>query len=165
VEKEGGVIETHDDIPDNIREQLYAEEQQRLERLQKAPGHPATASTVPININVLPSQSSQPVTISSPASTDIAPSRTPPSSVIEITGSLELAVEEYTTWQLSRVSTASFKENVRKARDVTLENCLDLKQIYHDQDPDFFIAQGVKIGAARRFVGEINDWIEEKKLV
>lgn len=31
VEQEGGVVECHDDVPDNICEQLYAEEQQRLE--------------------------------------------------------------------------------------------------------------------------------------
>jgi hypothetical protein len=160
VEKEGGNIETHDDIPDNIREQLYAEEQQRLERRQKAPEHPTTGSTFPININVLPTQSSQSM-ISPPAGADIASLRTSPSNLIEIPGPLEVAVEEYTTWQLSRVSTECFRENVRKARDVTLENCLDLKQIHHDQDPEFFIRQGVKIGVARRFVSEINDWAQE----
>ncbi|KAE8159231.1 hypothetical protein BDV40DRAFT_273702 [Aspergillus tamarii] len=78
VEKEGGVIETHDDVPDTIREQLYAEEQQRLERRQKAPGHPATASTAPININILPAQPSQPVTVTSSANADIASPRTSP---------------------------------------------------------------------------------------
>jgi hypothetical protein len=26
VKKEGGIIETHDDVPESIREQLYAEE-------------------------------------------------------------------------------------------------------------------------------------------
>ena len=164
VEKEGGVIETHDDVPDTIREQLYAEEQQRLERRQKAPGHPATASTAPININILPAQPSQPVTVTSSANADIASPRTSPNKTIEIPGPLEVAVEEYTAWQLSRVSTESFRENVRKARDVTLENCLDLKQIYYDQDPNFFIGQGVKIGVARRFVSEISDWVKEYEL-
>lgn len=99
--------------------------------------------------------------ISPPAGADIASLRTFPSNPIEIPGPLEVAVEKYTTWQLSRVSTESFRENVRKARDVTLENCLDLKQIHHDQDPEFFIRQGVKIGVARRFVSEISDWVQE----
>lgn len=44
VEQKGGVIECHDDVPDNIREQLYAEEQQRLEQRQMVPGHPASGS-------------------------------------------------------------------------------------------------------------------------
>ncbi|EFW14609.1 conserved hypothetical protein [Coccidioides posadasii str. Silveira] len=32
--EQGGVLETHDDVPDTIREQLYAEEQQSVERQQ-----------------------------------------------------------------------------------------------------------------------------------
>ncbi|KAF7136924.1 hypothetical protein CNMCM5793_006586 [Aspergillus hiratsukae] len=162
VEKEGGIIETHDDIPDSIRGQLYAEEQQRLERRQKAPEHPA--NTFPININVLGAQQSQPMMISQPASAELGSLRTSSSCAIDIPGPLEVAMEEYTVWQLSRVSADTFRENVRKARDVTLENCLDLKQIYYDRDPDFFVRQGVKIGVARRFVSEISDWVKEHKL-
>jgi hypothetical protein len=45
--------------------------------------------------------------------------------------------------------------NINKARDMTLENCLDLMQIYEDQDPGFFVKHGVKVGAARRFVRDI----------
>ena len=53
--EQGGPLETHNDVPDDVREQLYAEEQQDAERQRKR-----TASTVaglpPINItNVLPS--------------------------------------------------------------------------------------------------------------
>lgn len=38
---------------------------------------------------------------------------------------------------------------------MTLENGLDLMQIYEDQDPDFFVKRGVSLGAARRFVSDI----------
>lgn len=45
-----------------VREQLYAEERQWLEKQHKAPTHPRTETMFPlININVLPTQSSQPV--------------------------------------------------------------------------------------------------------
>jgi hypothetical protein len=44
--------------------------------------------------------------------------------------------------------------NIRKTRGMTLENCLDLKQLYYDQDPDFFVGEGVKIWVARRFVSK-----------
>jgi hypothetical protein len=50
-------------------------------------------------------------------------------------------VEEYTEWQQSRVSNETFRDNIKKARDVTLENCLDFMQIYEDQDPGFCQAQ------------------------
>jgi hypothetical protein len=60
------------------------------------------------------------------------------------------------------VSSDAYKENIEKARDIALENCLDLGQI-HAENPDFFVKQGVKIGAARRFVSHIRLWLEEKK--
>ncbi|RJE21196.1 hypothetical protein PHISCL_06472 [Aspergillus sclerotialis] len=75
-------------------------------------------------------------------------------------GLLDVAVEEYTEWQRSWVSNESFRDNINKARDVTLENCLDLMQIYEDQDPSFFVRHGVKLGAARRFVRDIGVWVK-----
>ena len=78
-------------------------------------------------------------------------------------GLLDVAVEEYTGWQQSRVSNETFRDNIKKARDVTLENCLDLMQIYEDQDPGFFVKHGVKVGAARRFVRDIGLWVKQRR--
>ncbi|KAK2797048.1 hypothetical protein FQN50_009342 [Emmonsiellopsis sp. PD_5] len=89
--------------------------------------------------------------------------RTGQAGSINIPGPLEVAVEDYTIWHLSRVSTGNFKDNIRKAHDIALENCLDLKQILGDEDPNFFLKHGVKIGAARRFVSNIPLWIEYHK--
>lgn len=58
----------------------------------------------------------------------------------------------------------TFKENIQKARDVALENCLDLKQIHEDQNPEYFIKHGVKAGAARRFVGDIGCWANRREV-
>jgi len=53
--EQGDTLQSHDDVPEYIREQLVAEEQQRLERLPNAPANAATPLP-PINItNVLPS--------------------------------------------------------------------------------------------------------------
>ncbi|KAJ5998521.1 hypothetical protein N7451_006331 [Penicillium sp. IBT 35674x] len=106
--EQGGLLETHEDVPDSVREQLCTE-------------------------------------------------------LIMVDGLLDVAVEEYTEWQQSRVSNETFKDNINKARDVTLENCLDLMQIYEDQDPDFFVKHGVKLGAARRFVHDIGLWVNRRK--
>ncbi|EKV11632.1 Short chain dehydrogenase/reductase family protein [Penicillium digitatum PHI26] len=57
--QQGGVMETHDDIPESLREQLYAEENQRLERQKKSSNNPASGLTCPpIHLHVLPSFSS-----------------------------------------------------------------------------------------------------------
>ncbi|KAJ5543730.1 hypothetical protein N7513_007238 [Penicillium frequentans] len=134
--QQGGVIETHDDIPDNVREQLYAEENQRLERRKKSSDSSTCGSTChPVHFH-LPSQMPIPTT----------------------TVTAE-TVKKYATWHQSRVSSETFRENIQKVRDVALENCLDLKQIHDDQDPEFFVENGVKAGAARRLVSYIVRWV------
>ncbi|KAL2005532.1 hypothetical protein VTN00DRAFT_2743 [Thermoascus crustaceus] len=160
--EQGGIIETHDDIPDTVRKQLYAEERQRLEKQHKAPNYLTTGSMLPpININVLPTQSSQSLVSSSSA--EAIPPVTGQPHYIEIPGPLEDAVEECTNWQLSWVNTEIFTDNIERARDIVLENCLDLNQILHKIDPNFFIKQGMKIGVAHRFVRDITLWLERHK--
>jgi hypothetical protein len=44
-----------------------------------------------------------------------------------------------------------------------LENGLDLEQVFQDQDPEFLIGKGVKIGIARRFIQDIQRWVEGVK--
>lgn len=54
--EQGGVLETHDDVPDSVREQLYAEGNQRLDKKKKAADNSTTGSMCPpININNFPS--------------------------------------------------------------------------------------------------------------
>jgi hypothetical protein len=61
------------------------------------------------------------------------------------------------------VSDEKLKAEFRKARDTALEDGLDLMQVHEDQDPEFFIKNGVKRGIARRFVGDINYWVKNCK--
>lgn len=64
--EKGGVLDTHDDVPDDVRKQLYDEERQRFSKENKSSNNLTTGSTLPpININVLPTQSSQPLISSS----------------------------------------------------------------------------------------------------
>lgn len=44
-----------------------------------------------------------------------------------------------------------------------IENGLDLEQVYKDQNPNFFIEKGIKIGVARRFVEDIGIWVKNVK--
>jgi hypothetical protein len=44
-----------------------------------------------------------------------------------------------------------------------LDNGLELEQVYKDQDPEFFIDKGIKMGVARRFVDDIRRWVEDVK--
>lgn len=157
--EEGGILESHDDVPDDVREDLYAEETQRQKKKQKSNDQLGGSMGQPININVLPAQLSQSVTPVTAGTAGLV-SNTTSTDFIDISGLLDIAVEEYTDWHLSRVSRETYRDHLIKARDVAIENCLDLKQIFTDQDPAFFVRQGVKIGVARRFVSDIPDWVK-----
>lgn len=151
----GGTLETHDDVPDDIREQLYAEEQQDVERQRKR-----TASSVtglaPINItNVLPSQTS-----TWPAETE--PSK--PSSPLDIPGQLDVAVKKYSEWQCTRVTNKALKMEYQKVYHITLDEGLDLELIYEEQNAQFYIDKGIKSGIAQRFVRDIKKWAKQYKL-
>jgi hypothetical protein len=74
---------------------------------------------------------------------------------------LDIAVSKYSCWQQSRGDCETLKDDIKKACDLAIKNGLDLNQIHEDQDPDFFIKHGVKVGVARRFVSDIRDWVEQ----
>ncbi|KAJ5375111.1 hypothetical protein N7517_007117 [Penicillium concentricum] len=154
--EEGGLLDTHNDIPDTFREQLYKEENQRLEKKKSSNNSSSYSTCPPININnnILPVASSHIPLSTSPTYKGVLAKRNF-IKPITIHGFLNVAVNEYTEWQQSRVTNETFRDNINKAHNVTLENCLDLMQIYEDQDSSFFVTHSVKIGAARRFVGDI----------
>jgi hypothetical protein len=81
--EQGGRIRAHDEVPEDIRQQLYEEEQQRLEGQQKASSASATGPA-PIHItNVLPGPSH-------------APTKQPVASAtcsLDLPGLLDVAVE------------------------------------------------------------------------
>ncbi|CZR67953.1 uncharacterized protein PAC_17852 [Phialocephala subalpina] len=99
--QDGHTLETHVDVPKNIREKPYAEEQKSLERHQKAP-RTSTSSLPPINItNVLHVPSCQTFhLVSSPAgpSAPDMPSRATQNDRLDIPGCLHEQVEDYFAW-------------------------------------------------------------------
>jgi hypothetical protein len=75
---------------------------------------------------------------------------------------LDAAVEEYSDWQQSRVRREDQKVNIQNMCDMALEHRLDLQQLHNDQDLDFFISRGIKIGVARRFIRDIKYWVQQQ---
>ncbi|KAJ5194381.1 hypothetical protein N7491_001719 [Penicillium cf. griseofulvum] len=138
---EGGILESHKDVPEAVRDELY--EEQKLEK-SKRKGGQAVGTGVqypPININVLLSQSTaHEIDLSAHKALGEWQALSP----LNIPGPRDLAVDEY-------------------VYNVMLENGLDLEQVYKDQDPKFFIEKGVKIGIARHFVEDIGKWVKNVK--
>ena len=159
--EKGGVLESHKDVPDEIQEELYMEEQQRLEKEKRKGGNIAGLGTPypPININVLPSYPAgvdiTAPTVSSAESKDV--------SLLKIPGFRDVAVKEYGEWLVSNVSDETLKAVFRQASDVTLSDGFDLEHVYKDRNAEFFVGKGIKPGIARSFVENIREWVENVK--
>ncbi|KAF2844062.1 hypothetical protein T440DRAFT_410910 [Plenodomus tracheiphilus IPT5] len=161
--QQGHILKTHDDVPDDIREQLYAEEQQQRER-QPAITSVPTPSFPPISItNVLPSQPHESTTSIANGIATITRKRSRDLD-LDIPGPRDAAVVAYTEWQQSNVVDQVLKDEFWKACDVTLGDGLDLEQVYENQDADFFVQSGVKRGVARRFIRDIDGWAKRYKV-
>ncbi|KAJ5301622.1 hypothetical protein N7508_006485 [Penicillium antarcticum] len=167
VEK-GGTVQSHDDVPDNIREDFYMEERHRLEsqqsknnKMTNTPG-----GCPPINFNFNGVQPSLPEELNSLANPPMLPS---PTSLFNddfnIPGLRDEAVREYTAWHEAQVGDDYLKAQFREARDVALANGLDLQLIYEDQNPSFFIDKGIVVGIARQFVRDIVKWVRSMRII
>ncbi|KAF2022548.1 hypothetical protein EK21DRAFT_119643 [Setomelanomma holmii] len=163
--QQGLVLSTHNDVPEEIRDQLYAEDHQRRERPASGSSI-STPSLPPITINnVMPSPSpfqDSPLLRSSSASS-ASHERLADSASLDISGPRDLAVMAYSDWQQSNVVDEAQKNEYQKACDLVLREMLDLEQVYEDQNPAFFIQGGVKSGVARRFVSDIARWARDHK--
>jgi hypothetical protein len=158
-------LQTYDVVPEDILQQLYAEEQQWLERRQTTTST-STSNFPSINImNALSAQPYQTLFGTSPTATLVSDlsSLSTPANRLDIPGLRDVAVKNYSNWQQSKVSDVALKVEFQKACHLTLADGLDLEQIREDQDPDFFIEKGVKRGIARRFVGDIGQWAKGYK--
>ncbi|KAJ5344402.1 hypothetical protein N7452_002406 [Penicillium brevicompactum] len=146
----GGCLDTHDDVPNDIRRDLVLESQKgRKSRKTDVTNGPSYPSTI---INVLPAQNGSTPIVSS--SLHNAPS----DEQVIITGPREVAVREYCEWLESRATDEAYKAGFRKICQVTLDNHLDLELILEDPDSGFFVERGIQIGTARRFLRDINEW-------
>jgi hypothetical protein len=162
--EQGHRLQSHDDVPENIREQLYAENQKRLERRPTTSVAPMS-SFPPITINnVMPSPASDSPSTASVNNSTMFRQRSSGSDCLDIPGPRDIAVAAYSDWQQGKVVDQTLQLEYQKACDATLRDGLDLEQVFEDQDTDFFIQSGVKRGVARRFVRDIGAWAELYKL-
>lgn len=144
--EEGHKVEKHDDMPKHLQDQIYAEEQQHLERKRKREPSPA-GRLPPIQItNVLPGAST-----------------TLPRSPIELAGFRDVNVGAYTDWHYSQVNSEIPKTQFKLCGTRTLEEGYDLEQLHEEQNFQFLVDGGVKIGYAKRYIRDIPKWAKQYK--
>ena len=160
----GHIVQSHDDVPDHIRQQLYTAANQSLERHKKQNGTP-TANVTPFNINVLPPQSCQTCTrVSSPAGA-LAPDMRSSTAIplLDVPGLLDEQVEHYCSWQQSRFKKATAKAEYKKACDWLIEEGMTLPLMLRDPNPKLLTDQGIKRGPAEHIMGDIDLWVKTKR--
>lgn len=157
--EDGNVLDTHKDVPEAIRELIYAKAHETSERKQKrkAPSEYPEASRPIKIVNVLPSSYRQ----DSPDSTaSSSPDRSSTRHTVDlqIPEPRDTAIRTYCQWQCNRVTSAEWKKGFQKAYTVAMKECMDLAHIFEDGDVEFFVTQGVQRGIARSFVSDIEKW-------
>ncbi|KAH6868907.1 hypothetical protein B0T10DRAFT_419197, partial [Thelonectria olida] len=161
--KQGYTLQTHDDVPPDVRDQLYAEDQQDASRKRKRAAS-SSADLPPIKItNVLPTHPTTPAdSVSRSASEPVEVISQAP-SYLGISGLRDVAVKQYADWHCSKVNNALWKTDFQKACRLTLEEGLDLEHVFADRDAAFFIEGGIRQGIARRWVDDVIIWDQEKR--
>jgi len=161
--EQGLVLKTHDDVPLYLRKQLYAEAQQRQNH-ERHKGSGPSSTSADINIIVLHAQS--PATAdNSYGNSALGGGHSPAEGrrlCVDVPGYRDTAVEDYCCWLESKVRSPRLKQEIRKARDRTLEQGFTLAQVYQDNSLADFIENDVKPGIARQWVDDIPTWAEER---
>jgi len=155
--EQGHSLQSHDGVLGKVREQLIAEEQQRLERRSGVTGT-STPNMPPVNIlNVLPTTSRSfpavsPGEVASAGSS--APCTLSPAPLV-IPGPRDVTVKLCSEWQQSQVADMELKIGLAKACGAPLKDGLDLEPLYEDRDSTFFVKRGAKRVIANYFVRDI----------
>ncbi|KAF4772716.1 hypothetical protein HER10_EVM0004022 [Colletotrichum scovillei] len=158
--QQGHNLDTHDDVPEEIRAQLYAQEQQGRKRKRQDSGSDS-AGHVPVIIhNHIPDY----VAASDRMSPDLGSPVGPPARPLPlcVDGLRDDAVEAYCKWHCSKVRSLNQKRYFQLAYNLTIERGLDLELVHEDNDAQFFIEQGVLEGVARRWVRDIEVYLDQE---
>ncbi|KAF4880973.1 hypothetical protein CGCFRS4_v016021 [Colletotrichum fructicola] len=157
--KREGMLKTHDDMPDFLRDQLYAEEEsyrRRRRRLDSTGSQHHVDVDNPVGLAVLEPAALPPAT--TPAVNPLGYHR----DILDIPGLRDDAMELYTEWQCSKIRDEGLKLDFRRACDVALEDGLDLELIHQGEDAAFFVERGVRRGIALRFIQDIKKWAQQQ---
>ncbi|KAK6441244.1 hypothetical protein LTR95_002525, partial [Oleoguttula sp. CCFEE 5521] len=158
---EGKKFESHQDVPNAIRQHLYAEANQRIERHQTTRRSP---STIPYT------QARTSTPAPTPGAMQCSPGQVPLSVVaaapstlerLKIPGSYEDAIHDYVKWQQDQAKTEDWIAQIAKAGDILLKGCYKLDLFYRKQLINLLTAEGVLDGIALTFHEDIPNWLPD----
>lgn len=152
----GNKLDGHNDIPDQVRQQLYAEADQRASRCQGrtlAPMQQLQADTQAIITT--PEQASSTAATITPAVLES----------LDIPGPHEDAIRNYVTWQQGQATSDEWISQYAKAGDILLKQGFKLGLFYERQLVDLLTDGGILRGIALTFHSEIPKWLSENRSI
>lgn len=122
----GVVIESHDDMPEDLREQIYREAEQSERRKQIHSTAPSS-SVLPIQItNVLPAHTAaQAATVTK---AEMSP--------VSFHGFRDERLKDYGSWLQSTIKDSSWRAGFQKATDFLVHKCINLQLLFKEENPD-----------------------------
>ncbi|KAL6900423.1 hypothetical protein GGI43DRAFT_48806 [Trichoderma evansii] len=164
--EDGQPLTTHDEVPQYIRDLVHAKDEADSERRKKKQKTSSVDDMPQIHIhNIIPRHPNAASNESSGV-----PNPDIPVSAADLKGKADLcipgprddAIKRYCQWHYAQVNNKVWKTAFVKAGSLTLEQGLDLKHVYADQNIDFYIKEGVLRGIARSFVEDVKKWVDEE---
>ncbi|KAJ6787452.1 hypothetical protein PWT90_10011 [Aphanocladium album] len=157
--QQGSDFTSHKDMPDDIKEQLYREEQQHADRVVKPKRKRSFSDEdrrpTAIHVhNIVPGQA---------GSAAMGHETVPPSPWLDLPGYRDDAVDQYYAWHCSQVRCGKQKENFNLARTLTKDHGYDLQLVYdaRDKRAQFFREFGVLEGVAIRWTRDVKKFIKQ----
>ena len=148
----GNKLDSHDDMPDEIRRELFAEDRLRADQRRKL-----HASPQPVHItNVLPSQGAT----AEPVSLNVS-DNTPSTRRLRIPGPRDVAMESYVRWQQSKDLDKRWAKQYARAGEIFTNLGYSLGQICRLEKRDMLTEHDIAPGIADHFVEDIPEWLEQ----
>lgn len=161
--QDGHVLDTHDDVPEDVREELYAEEQKSLERNQKVSGTSGATPTIHITNVMPPPPASHLASVTGSPVPEMPSRQHTANDRLNIPGFQDDAVKEYCTWQQSQVKELSLKAGFQAACGVIIKKGYSLELIRRNLNLKFLTDEEVQEGIAEHVVSDIDYWFKNIK--
>lgn len=162
----GDTLRTHDDVPQYLRDLIHAKDEADSDRRKNKHKASSMDGMPQIHIhNIMPGHPNAAPTNESGGGpqpgTPVSTAATRGKADLCIPGPRDNAIKRYCQWHCTQVNDKIWKTAFLKAGSITLEQGLDLKHVFADQDVEFYVKEGVLPGIARSFVEDVKKWTDE----
>lgn len=159
--KGGNKLDSHHDVPDQVRQQLYAEADQRNQRLSMSR---QTPSVTPQMQAATPAALVRPGAMQSlpePGQADSPAAALAPAVLesLDIPGLHKDAIRDYVTWLQGQATSNEWISQYAKAGDILLKQGFKLNLFYQRQLIDLLTDEGILRGIAWSFHNDIPKWL------